>query len=138
LRPFVAGRGKVKSKIKKGFGMVRLFIYLLLFGIVFYSFSKWGQWKPSVPSGEKPQEKKSRNWFRPKKNPRETWVQVYETASMEEARVLQARLQEEEIECVVYEQGKRDIHGNSMKGVGVAVPKTSAPQAQAIIARMPV
>ena len=52
--------------------------------------------------------------------------------------MLQARLQEEEIECILYEQGKKDIHGNPLKGVGVAVPKTTVPQAQSIISRMPV
>ncbi len=56
---------------------------------------------------------------------------------MEEGRMLQARLQEEEVECVLYEQGKKDIHGNSLKGIGVAVPKTSAPHAQRVISRMP-
>ncbi len=119
--------------------MIRLLVFVLLFGVVLYVFSRWGRPKPQTPSGEKsPGGNKIRNWFRPKRNPLEAWVQVYETAFMEEARSLQARLQEEEIECVVYEQGKKDIHGHPMKGVGVAVPKTSVPQAQAIISRMPV
>lgn len=119
--------------------MIRLLVYLLLFGLILYAFSRWGQSKISAPPDAKPAGGgKIRNWFRPKRSPAETWVQVYETASMEEARVLQARLQEEEIECIIYEQGKKDIHGQAMKGVGVAVPKTSVSQAQAIISRMPV
>ena len=65
------------------------------------------------------------------------WVQVYETASLEEARILQARLQEEEVECMIYEQGKKDIHGNPLKGIGIAVPKTTTTHAQSIISRMP-
>ena len=81
----------------------------------------------------------SKPWrgFRSKMNPREIWVQVYETDSVEEGRILQARLQEEEVECVLYEQGKKDIHGNVLKGIGVAVPKTAVPHAQNIISRMP-
>lgn len=57
---------------------------------------------------------------------------------MDEARLLQARMQEEELECILYEQGKKDIHGNPLKGIGIAVPKSQAPQAQSIISRMPV
>ena len=116
--------------------MLRFFIYLFLFGSIFYFFVEWNRRQSSPqPTNISP---KPNRWFRPKKNPREIWLQVYETATIEEARVLQARLQEEEVECIVYEQGKRDIHGNSLKGIGIAVPKTAAPHAQAVISRMPV
>lgn len=66
---------------------------------------------------------------------REVWVQTYDTDSLEEAQALQARLQEEEIECFLYEQGRKDVHGNTLKGFGVAVPRTSVALAQKIIAR---
>lgn len=117
--------------------VIRVLIYLLLFGAVLYLLAEWTRKKqlPPPPGGTAP---KPRSWFRPKKNPREVWVQVYETASLEEARGLQARLQEEEVECVLYEQGKKDIHGSPLKGIGIAVPKTAVPRAQAIISRMPV
>lgn len=116
--------------------MVRLFVYLLLFGSVLYVLSNWGRRRTEVPepAGNNP---KPTRWFRPKRDPSEIWVQVYETASLQEAKSLQARLQEEEIECVVYEQGRKDIHGNLLTGIGVAVPKTSAPHSQRIISRMP-
>jgi hypothetical protein len=117
--------------------VTRILIYLLLFGAVLYLWAEWTrktQLSP-LPGGTAP---KPRSWFRPKKNPQEVWVQVYETASMEEARGLQARLQEEEVECVLYEQGKKDIHGSPLRGIGIAVPKTAAPHAQAVISRMPV
>ena len=65
------------------------------------------------------------------------WTQVYDTNSWEEIQALQAHLEEEEIECFVYEQGRRDIHGNFFKGFGIAVPKTSVGRTQKIIARMP-
>ncbi len=117
---------------------MRFLIYLLLLGSIFYLLWFWSrrQEAASVPGGQTPV--KSRNRFRGKKNPFEMWVQVYETASLEEARVFQARIQEEEIDCILYEQGKKDIHGNSSKGIGIAVPKTAVPHAQGIISRMPV
>ncbi len=117
---------------------MRFFIYLLLLGSIFYLLWFWSrkQETRSPSGGQLPV--KSRNRFRGKKNPFEMWVQVYETASVEEARVFQARLQEDEIDCIIYEQGKKDIHGNPLKGVGIAVPKTAVPHAQGIISRMPV
>lgn len=51
---------------------------------------------------------------------------------------MQARLQEDEVECILYEQGKKDIHGNLLKGIGIAVPKTQTPHSQRVISRMPV
>ena len=117
--------------------VTRVFIYFFLFGSVLWALSWWGRHQV-IPSSSKDESSKSRRWFRGKRNPREMWVQVYETASADEARSLQARLQEEEIECIVYEQGKKDIHGNSLKGIGVAVPRTAASHAQGIISRMPV
>ncbi len=112
--------------------MIRFLIYLLVFGGVLYFLSMWGRRNSTVETQPRPG-----RWFRPKRDPLETWLQVYETASIEEGRMLQARLQEEEIECILYEQGKKDIYGNSLKGIGVAVPRTSAPHAQRVISRMP-
>lgn len=113
--------------------MTRFLIYLLVFGSVLYLLSLWGRRQ----AGGETSPARPNNMFKPKKNPGEIWVQVYETASIEEGRMLQARLQEEEVECVLYEQGKKDIHGNQLKGIGIAVPRTSAPHAQRIISRMP-
>ena len=120
--------------------MTRFLIYLLLLSAVLYLLAAWGRRQSaSVPESKDNAVKPGPGrWFRSKINPREIWVQVYETASVEEGRVLQARLQEEEVECVLYEQGKKDIHGNSLKGIGIAVPKTAAAHAQRIISRMPV
>jgi len=72
-----------------------------------------------------------------KKVGREVWVQVYDTASLEEAQSLQARLEEEELDCLLYEQGRKDVHGNPLKGFGIAVPRTAVPRAQTIIVRTP-
>jgi len=72
-----------------------------------------------------------------RKTGREVWVQVYDTESLDEAHSLQARLEEEELECVVYEQGRKDVHGNVLKGFGIAVPRTSVSRAQTVIVRTP-
>ena len=114
--------------------LTRLLIYLFLVGAVLYFLSQYRQHGPMIPKAEAAP--KPGRWFRPKRNPSEIWSQVYETASMDEARVLQARLQEEEGEWVLYEQGKKDIHGNTLKGVGIAVPKTALTLAQNIVSRL--
>ena len=119
--------------------MTRFLLYLLILGMTLYLLSRIGQLqgglslpKPPAPEpGPKPNK-----WFRPKRSPAEPWVQVFETASMEEAKVLQARLQEEEVECVIYEQGKKDIHGNTLKGIGIVVPKAAMTLAQNLISRL--
>ena len=110
-----------------------------MLGTVLYLLSMWGKKQTEVMSGgtEKNPGPKSNRWFRSKIHPRELWAQVYETDNVDEARSLQARLQEEEIECIIYEQGKKDIHGNAMSKIGMAVPKTSMPHSQRIISRMP-
>ena len=114
--------------------MTRLFIYLLLFGTVLYLLSTLG--RRQNPESQAKTLPKVGKWFRPKVHPRDMWIQVYQTASMDEARSLQARLQEEEIDCIIYEQGKKDIHGNEMTGIGIAVPKTATQHSQSIISRM--
>lgn len=114
---------------------MRFLVYLLIVGAVLYLISTWSRQQTPARSGEP--FVKSRRRFRGKQNPREIWLQVYETAELEEARMIQARLQEEEVECIIYEQGKKDIYGNPLTGIGIAVPKTSGPHAQRIISRMP-
>jgi len=115
--------------------MIRLFSYLLLSGVVLYLLWYWGSKRQSFTGSE--QGGKSRAWFKSKRNPMEPWVQVYETASLEEGRIIQARLQEEEVECILYEQGKKDIHGNELPGIGIATPKSGMTRAQNVITRMP-
>lgn len=114
--------------------MTRFLAYLILFTGVLYFLSWWG--KRGGMLGASPEPLKPARGFRPKPSAREIWVQVYETHSVEEGRSFQARLQEEEVECVLYEQGKKDIHGNPLKGIGIAVPKSTVSHAQTIINRM--
>ena len=117
--------------------MVRTVLYGILFGIVAYALLLWKRMREGSFSEPNPAAPPSSQRFRTR-NAREPWVQVYETASPEEAKLIQARLQEEEAECIVYEQGKKDIYGNTLKGIGIAVPKSQVPLAQKIISRMPV
>ena len=114
--------------------MIRLFVYLLIFGLTLYILSQWTKRQEGVFGPGQPPKKKA-GGMRPKPDPGETWMQVYETASSDEGRVLRARLQEEEIDCVMYEQGKKDIHGNAMMGYGIAVPRAFSGHAQQIISR---
>ncbi len=111
--------------------MARLLIYLILIGLAAYCLYRF--WKPpaNIPR---------RIWSSKfgKRPFRENWVQVYETASWEEAQQIQARLQEEGVECILYEQGKKDIHGNPPRGIGIAVPKATVGLAQKVISRIPV
>ena len=117
--------------------MIRTVLYGILLGILGYALYLWRQltksrWSPAAESSPKVNQR-----YRPR-NGKDAWVQVYETASSEDARLIQARLQEEEVECLLYEQGKKDIYGNTLKGIGIAVPKSSVPLAQKVISRMPV
>lgn len=117
--------------------MVRTILYGILLAVLGYALLLWRRVaRGDFSSANKPAPKANVR-FRPR-NVREPWVQVYETASTEDAHAIQARLQEEEVECLIYEQGKRDIQGNPLKGIGIVVPKSGLPLAQKIISRMPV
>ena len=116
--------------------MVRTVLYGILLGVLGYALYLW---KKVTPEGYSPARhtKKINQRFRTRNN-REPWIQVYETASGDDAYLIQARLQEAELDCLVYEQGKKDIYGNSLKGIGIIVPKSAVPLAQKIISQMPV
>lgn len=116
--------------------MIRTLIYGILLGFLGYALLLWKRVANNPFSESKPTPK-ARQRYRIR-NTREPWVQVYETASTDDAHLIQARLQEEEVECLLYEQGKRDIQGNPLKGIGIAVPKSAVPLAQKIISRIPV
>lgn len=115
--------------------MIRTVLYGILLGILGYALFLWKKVGEN-PFSSKPAGKASQR-YRPR-TAKEPWVQVYETASSEDAQSIQARLEEEEMECLIYEQGKKDIYGNSLRGIGIAVPKSSVPLAQKVISRMPV
>ncbi len=116
--------------------MREMLTYLFLFGVLLFLFSRMQHRSGASPAPDPNAGPKPNKWFKPKRSPMEIWVQVYETASMDEARVLQARIQEEDAECILYEQGKKDIYGNAPKGIGLAVPKTAVQLAQNLINRL--
>ena len=113
---------------------MRLLFYVAVIALVFFLVRKILA-SQSTSSSQNKETSKFR--FRSKSDTRNAWVQVYDTDSLEEIKSLQARLEEEEIECFIYEQGRKDMHGNQLKGYGIAVPRTAVSHAQKIIARMP-
>lgn len=116
--------------------MVRTVLYGILLGVLGYALFLWRKMANEGFSTTQPA-KKANQHFRVR-NSREPWIQVYETASSDDAHLIQARLQEAELDCLIYEQGKKDIYGNSLKGNGIIVPKSAVPLAQKIISQMPV
>ena len=113
--------------------MIRVFMRLFILGVFLYAVWVWGRGGGVLQNTL--EAKGSR--FRSKRDPSEMWLQVYETDSLDEAKTLRAQLQEQEVECVLYEQGKKDIHGNILKGIGIAAPQSSARLAQNVISRIP-
>ena len=112
---------------------MRILFYLIVAIAIFVLIRKIFDRNSSVS----PNKDTTKFRFRPKATNRQAWVQVYDTDSLDEIKSLQARLEEEEIECFMYEQGRKDIHGNQLKGYGIVVPRTSVPLAQKVISRMP-
>jgi len=110
--------------------MIRLFVYLILFfALIYWLYGFFSSQRPSAPG--KPSHRKFRSAVS-----RQDWAQVYETALRDEALRIQARLEEEGIECIICEQGKKDIYGKPLPGIGMIVPKTSLALAQKIISRL--
>jgi hypothetical protein len=111
--------------------MVRIWLYLILIGLACYFIYRFFD-----PRSLSEKIKSPGRFLKP--HPKDSWVQVYETDSWEEARLIQTRLLDEKIESIVYEQGKKDIHGQPLRGIGIAVPKSVMSFAQKIISRIPV
>src|SRR5258706_5639696 len=58
--------------------------------------------------------------YRPKVDPQEPWVQVFETSEKDEVVKLKARLEEEDIKAILFEQAKKDLQGGTPPGIGLA------------------
>lgn len=82
--------------------------------------------------GEQP---RSRTKAHPRVPKGERWAQVYETDRPEEVQLLQARLEENDIPVLVYEQGKKDLSGRPLPGIGLLVPRPKLADAQAVVVR---
>ena len=112
--------------------LIYLLTYFLVFAVVLFLVRNvFPKTKTKAEPGKSPVRRFG-------KKTREMWVQVYDTDSLEEAQTIQIRLEEEDLDCLIYEQGRKDVHGNPLKGFGITVPRTSVARAQNIIARMPI
>ena len=110
-----------------------ILIYIALFSAIYLITYFWSRRGKTATS----KEGSSRERFRSKAT-KGTWVQVYDTDSVDDAKRILARLEEEELECILYEQGRKDVHGNALKGFGIAVPRSLVSRAQNLLSRMPV
>ncbi len=66
---------------------------------------------------------------------KESWIQLYETASKAEAQQLKAHLEELEVQSILYEQGKKSVDGKELPGIGFVVPKSQLRRAQNLLFR---
>ena len=74
--------------------------------------------------------------FAAKVSPESVWAQLFETDSWDEIMVLRSQLQDEKLDYLVYEQGKRDSYGNIPKKYGVVMSKGHLSRGQSILARV--
>ncbi len=111
--------------------MLRWLPVLIIVGLLVYLVAwarRWYLYGGSAPNFSKPSPFK-------KEMLRESWIQIYETASKEEADRLKAHFEELEIQSIAYEQGKKALDGKSLPGIGLAVPKSQLSRAQNLLFR---
>ena len=65
---------------------------------------------------------------------KDIWYQVYDTESEKEALLIRDKFRDVGIQSFVYEQGKKDVYGSSMKHYGISVPQQNVQKAQAVLA----
>ena len=68
--------------------------------------------------------------------PNEIWAQLYETDSLEDLNALRMRLGEENLNFIVFEQGKRSLDGKAPPQYGVAIAKTHLFRGQSILTKI--
>ncbi len=115
--------------------MIRFITFLVVMGglmLYFYLTSRPRRFNVGAPPAFKAKGK------RPAKGPLfdDFWIQVYDTDSAEEARKIQSRFHDMNIQCFLYEQGKKDVFGNRMKHYGISVPRRNSEKAQEILAQI--
>lgn len=101
-----------------------LLVALIVWGVVYLIKKRRAKTAPQLPR------------FAAKAPAGEIWTQLYETDSLDEITVLRAQLQSEKLDHFIYEQGKRDSHGNVPKKYGVIMSKGHLSRGQAILARI--
>ena len=119
--------------------MIRLLTFAIAFLILalyFYRILRSQRPKKEpfdLPSAPAPKVKRP-----PKKSAQKTelWVQVYDTESNSDVRKIQKKFQDMGIQCLVYEQGKKDVYGEVLKHYGISVPRASVGESQSILAKI--
>lgn len=106
--------------------MVRAWIFLLIvLGIIGFLIYRNHKNEKSLPSKK----------FSPITKSNETWAQLYETDSWDEITGIRLRLAEENLDAIIFEQGKRDSQGNILKKFGIITPKGHLSRGQSLLAR---
>ncbi len=112
--------------------MIRFVTFVLVLAVLILWF--WLTWRPRRAMGAGGVSAPKLTKRPSRKSPSsEFWTQVYDTDSAEEARQIQEKFQSQGIECLLYEQGKKDVYGNLLKRYGVSVPRESVAKAQALL-----
>ena len=111
--------------------MLRWLPLLIIVGLLAYLVAWMRRW---YLYGSSSSPKISSNPFK-KEMLKESWIQIYETASKDEADQLKAHFEELEIQSLIYEQGKKGVDGKSLPGIGFAVPRSQLSRAQNLLFR---
>ncbi len=110
--------------------MLRWLPLLIIVGLVIYLAAWMRRWYLYGNSSPKISYKPFK-----KEGLKESWIQIYETASRDEADQLKAHFEELEIQSITFEQGKKSVDGKSNPGIGFAVPKSQLQHAQSLLFR---
>ena len=109
--------------------MMRLVVFaIVVLGLYLYFYL--------VNRPREPREASVKKAKRREKSGIEFWLQVYDTDAIDEARRIQVKFNDVGIQCVISEQGKKDVFGNTPKHYAVSVPRDSADRAQAILSKL--
>ena len=116
--------------------MIRLFTFLLVFLVLALYFvrvmrSEQRARQPSLTPSPRPKQVRKTRLERG-----EFWSQVYDTDSAQEARKIQKKFLDMGIECLVYEQGKKDVYGEMLKHYGLSVSHEHLEKAQTILSKI--
>jgi len=109
--------------------MARFVTFIVVMAILFVWY-RLANRPPKMATGGRVQAPKRLSH---KASTNEFWTQVYDTDSGDEARQIQQKFQKQNLECLVYEQGKKDVYGNLLKRYGISVPRASLEKAQALL-----
>lgn len=115
--------------------MMRFLAFVIVLGILFLWFRIMNRPRRVSGSTTLSQVRKAKKESkRPKGKPiTDFWTQVYDTESTEEAIRIRDKFADLGIQCLLYEQGKKDVYGNALKHYGISVPREHVARAQAVL-----